>query len=196
MIPFIDYAYQGFGDGIIEDGIGIRMLMKQNHEAVLCSSYSKNFGLYSERVGAVMVINESPDGKEATLSQLKQTVRANYSNPPRHGAATVAMILGDPELRKAWEGEVDTMRDRITSMRKQFVHGMKAATSIRDFSFLLAQKGMFSYTGLTPLQADWLKKERAIYLVGTGRINVAGISPSNLPRLCQSIADCLIATTN
>jgi aspartate aminotransferase len=196
MIPFIDYAYQGFGDGIAEDGLGIRTLLQHNPEAVLCSSYSKNFGLYSERVGAVMVINESASGKEATLSQLKQTVRSNYSNPPRHGAATVAVILGDAELRKAWEGEVDAMRSRIASMRQQFVEGMKAVNSIRDFSFLLAQKGMFSYTGLTPMQADWLKKERAIYLVGTGRINVAGISPSNLPRLCQSISDCLIATAN
>jgi len=194
LIPFIDYAYQGFGDGIVEDGIGIRTLLEHNQEAVLCSSYSKNFGLYSERVGAVMVVNESALSTEATLSQLKQTVRANYSNPPRHGAATVATILGDAELRKMWEGEVDTMRTRISSMRQQFVAGMKAANSIRDFSFLLTQKGMFSYTGLTPMQADWLKKERGIYLVGTGRINVAGISPSNLPRLCQSIAECLNET--
>lgn len=196
MIPYIDYAYQGFGDGIVEDGLGIRKLLEACPESVLCSSFSKNFGLYSERVGAVMVINQSPDDTRATLSQLKQTVRANYSNPPRHGAATVAAILGDSNLRKTWEHEVTAMRTRISSMRNDFVAGMKAATSKRDFTFLLKQKGMFSYTGLTALQADWLRNERAIYLVGTGRINVAGISPSNLPKLCQAIADCLNETSS
>jgi len=196
MIPFIDYAYQGFGDGLVQDGLGIRVLLADNPQAVLCSSFSKNFGLYSERVGAVMVVNTRANGTEATLSQLKQTVRASYSNPPRHGAATVAMILGDESLRTTWEAEVTEMRNRISSMRTSFVSGMKAVNSSRDFSFLLQQKGMFSYTGLTPMQADWLKKERAIYLVGTGRINVAGISPSNLPRLCQSIADCLNETAS
>ncbi len=194
MIPFVDYAYQGFGDGLYEDGVGLRTLLAVNPEAVICSSYSKNFGLYSERVGAVMVVHESASSVPATLSQLKQTVRANYSNPPRHGASTVALILGDAKLRTQWEAEVTSMRERISKMRTSFVQGMAKTSSKRDFSFLLHQKGMFSYTGLTPMQADWLKSERAIYLVGTGRINVAGISESSLSFLCESIAECLAAT--
>jgi aspartate aminotransferase len=196
MLPFIDYAYQGFGDGLSEDGHAIRTLLAANPEAVICSSFSKNFGLYSERIGAVMAVLERGEHREAMLSQLKQTVRANYSNPPRHGAAVVASILEDPTLRQQWEGEVAAMRMRISAMRQQFVEGMAKTDATRDFRFLLQQKGMFSYTGLTPLQADWLKKERAIYLVGTGRINVAGISPQTLDYLCQSIADCLQATAS
>ncbi len=194
MIPFIDYAYQGFGDGLFEDGHGLRTILAANPEAVICSSYSKNFGLYSERVGAVMVVHEDASSAAATLSQLKQTVRSNYSNPPRHGAATVAMILGDEKLRAEWEFEVTAMRERISRMRTSFVEGMAATNANRDFSFLLKQKGMFSYTGLTPMQVDWLKSERAIYLVGTGRINVAGMSDSTSAFVCQSIADCLVAT--
>ena len=194
MIPFIDYAYQGFGDGLHDDGQSVRTLLAANPEAIVCSSFSKNFGLYSERVGAVMIVHENPSGVAATLSQMKQTVRANYSNPPRHGAATVAMILGDEKLRSKWEQEVTAMRVRISKMRTSFVDRMTATQAERDFRFLLNQKGMFSYTGLTPMQADWLKTERAIYLVGTGRINVAGISDANLGFLCQSIADCLKVT--
>ncbi|MDZ4850537.1 MAG: amino acid aminotransferase [Pirellulaceae bacterium] len=194
MIPFVDYAYQGFGEGLYEDGIGLRTLLASNPEAIICSSYSKNFGLYSERVGAVMFVHENPSSAAATLSQLKQTVRANYSNPPRHGAATVALILGDAKLRSEWELEVAAMRDRISKMRSMFVSGMASTNAGRNFSFLLTQKGMFSYTGLSPMQADWLKSERAIYLVGTGRINVAGISESTVSYICQSIADCLAAT--
>ncbi len=194
MIPFVDYAYQGFGEGLEEDGVGLRELLKFNSEAFVCSSFSKNFGLYSERVGAVLSVSETSAGAEPMLSQLKQTVRANYSNPPRHGASTVATILNDASLRKQWEDEVTDMRDRISEMRSKFVAGMAATSSKRDFGFLLNQKGMFSYTGLTPLQADWLKKEKAIYLVGTGRINVAGLSNSTLPYVCESIAECLAAT--
>jgi len=194
MIPFVDYAYQGFGEGLYEDSLGLRTLLAVNPEAVVCSSYSKNFGLYSERVGAVMVVHEDSSSVAATLSQLKQTVRANYSNPPRHGAASGALSLGDPVWRAQWETEVTAMRERISSMRRSFVEGMSKTNATRDFSFLLNQKGMFSYTGLTAMQADWLKTERAIYLVGTGRINVAGINESSMKFLCQSIAECLAAT--
>lgn len=194
MIPLVDFAYQGFGDGLVEDCSGLYELLAHNPEAFVCSSFSKNFGLYSERVGAVLAVSEQASSTEAMLSQLKQTVRANYSNPPRHGAATVAAILADSQLRQQWEGEVSAMRHRISTMRAQFVNGMMAIQNKRDFRFLLNQKGMFSYTGLTPLQADWLKKEKAIYLVGTGRINVAGISPATLGYLCDSIAECLSAT--
>jgi aspartate aminotransferase/aromatic-amino-acid transaminase len=193
MIPFVDYAYQGFGDGIDQDGAGLREIIKLNPEVFICSSFSKNFGLYSERVGAFLAISGKASSTEPMLSQLKQTVRANYSNPPRHGASVVATILADSGLRKQWEAEVAAMRSRIAELRTKFVEGMANATNKRDFSFLLKQRGMFSYTGLTPTDVDWLKKEKAVYLVGTGRINVAGISQSNLDYLCESIAECLAA---
>lgn len=194
LLPFFDFAYQGFGEGLEEDCAGLNAVLDRCEEVVVCSSYSKNFGLYSERVGAVMVRSTCDETSKSVLSQLKKTVRSNYSNPPRHGAAIVASILDDEALRNEWIAEVNTMRDRIAAMRHQFVSGMKATGVDRSFEFLLGQKGMFSYTGLNPMQADWLRNERAIYMVGTGRINVAGITPSNMEYLCDSIATCLEST--
>jgi len=127
----------------------------------------------------------------AALSQLKAAVRCNYSNPPRHGGSVVATVLGNAELRHQWESEVDAMRQRIHTMREKFVAGMASRTDKRDFQFLLKQKGMFSYSGLTPMQVDWLKQNKAIYVVGSGRINVAGMTESNLPILCDAIAESL-----
>ncbi len=196
LIPFLDFAYQGFGDGLEEDRHCLTKLLANSPEAVVCSSFSKNFGLYSERVGAAMVVCKDESSAAATLSQLKQTVRANYSNPPRHGGAIVAMILGDDSLRQQWEEEVKEMRSRITSMRNQFVASMQQTGVDRDFSFLLNQKGMFSYTGLNAMQADWLKTQKGIYIVGTGRINVAGLTPRNITPVCQSIAECIESTVS
>jgi aspartate/tyrosine/aromatic aminotransferase len=195
MIPFVDFAYQGFGDGLEDDAFGLGTLLEHCPEAVVCASFSKNFGLYSERVGSALLISENEAAAKAALSQLKQTVRANYSNPPRHGGAIVATILADPLLRENWVGEVDEMRSRITAMRHQFVAGMKATGVQRDFGFLLKQKGMFSYSGLNAMQADWLRKEKGIYIVGTGRLNVAGMSSRTMPGLCQAIAECIESTT-
>lgn len=192
MLPFIDFAYQGFGDGLTQDAQPIALLLEKNPEVVVCSSFSKNFGLYSERVGAVMFVNASASSTEATLSQIRQSVRCNYSNPPRHGASTVATILTDAALRAEWEAEVTAMRTRISTMREMFIAGMKKLG--HDYSFLARQKGMFSYSGLTSMQVDWLKKERAIYIVGTGRINVAGMASSTMETLCQAIHECLAAT--
>ena len=127
----------------------------------------------------------------AALSQLKAAVRCNYSNPPRHGGSVVATVLGDPELRKTWEAEVNGMRQRIHTMREMFVATMTKLTDKRDFRFLLKQKGMFSYSGLTPMQVDWLKQNKAIYVVGSGRINVAGMSEKSMPILCEAIAESL-----
>ena len=141
-----------------------------------------------------MLVSKEAKSTEAALSQIRQAIRCNYSNPPRHGAATVATVLTDPALRAEWNGEVDGMRNRISQMRAMFIAGMKAANASRDFSFLSAQKGMFSYSGLNSMQADWLKKERGIYIVGTGRINVAGMATSTMPTLCEAIAECLQAT--
>ncbi len=185
MIPWLDFAYQGFGDGLVEDAAALRTLMTHHPEMVICSSFSKNFGLYSERVGALLMVSGTPASTPAVLSQMRTSIRTNYSNPPRHGEAIVATILGDPELTAMWKSEVDAMRSRIASMRQCFIEGM--SNHGRDFSFLRSQKGMFSYTGLNAMQADWLKTERAIYIVGTGRINVAGLSTAALPRLCRAI---------
>ena len=194
MIPFVDFAYQGFGDGLMEDAKPLYALLAKNPEAIVCSSFSKNFGLYSERVGAVMLVSADASKTEAALSQIRQSIRCNYSNPPRHGASTVAIILNDASLRAEWNAEVDAMRNRISQMRSMFIEGMKKTGIDRDFSFLQRQKGMFSYSGLNSMQADWLKNERGIYIVGTGRINVAGMAPQTMETLCQSIADCIQAT--
>ena len=194
MVPFVDFAYQGFGDGLEADAIPLRTLLERNQEAIVCNSFSKNFGLYSERVGTVMLVSKEAKSTEAAVSQIRQAIRCNYSNPPRHGAATVATVLTDPALRAEWNSEVNSMRNRISQMRAMFIAGMKATNASRDFSFLSAQKGMFSYSGLNSMQADWLKKERGIYIVGTGRINVAGMATSTMPTLCAAIAECLQAT--
>jgi aspartate/tyrosine/aromatic aminotransferase len=195
MLPILDFAYQGFGDGLHEDQVGLKEIAAQHAEYFVCSSFSKNFGLYSERVGALMSVLSSRDTAERMLSQLKIAVRVNYSNPPRHGAAVVATILGDDGLKQEWMAELNGMRSRIHAMREQFVRGMRAAGCDTDFSFLLNQKGMFSYSGLTPVQVDWLRSQKAIYMVGTGRINVAGITSHNLPTLCSAIAEAIATST-
>ena len=195
MVPFVDFAYQGFGDGLEADVLPLNALLEKNHEVIVCNSFSKNFGLYSERVGSVSLVSKDASTTEAALSQLRLAVRCNYSNPPRHGAATVSAILNDSSLRTEWVAEVDAMRSRISRMRSMFIDGMKATGIDRDFSFLSRQKGMFSYSGLNSMQADWLKNERGIYIVGTGRINVAGMAVSTMPTLCSAIAECIRATT-
>jgi aspartate/tyrosine/aromatic aminotransferase len=189
LFPIVDFAYQGFGDGIEEDAIGIRTLLGTVGEAIICSSFSKNFGLYSERVGALVLVSANANEAIAAHSQLKRLVRSNYSNPPRHGGAIVATILADPTLTRLWRNEVDAMRDRITRLRAEFVQGMRRTGVDRDFSFLLDQKGMFSYSGLSAMQADELRNRYGIYIVGSGRINVAGISEARLDNLCSAVAD-------
>lgn len=189
LIPLLDFAYQGFGDGLDEDAAGLRAVMEHCDEAIVCSSYSKNFGLYSERVGAVTLIAASPAAAAAALSQLKVAVRCNYSNPPRHGGAIVATVLADPELTRVWKEELEENRLRITHLREQFVAGMKQQPGAPDFSFLLSQKGMFSYSGLTAMQVDELRTKHGVYVVGSGRINVAGMNEKRMDWLCQSVAD-------
>lgn len=191
LIPLLDFAYQGFGDGLEQDAAGLRAVLEHCDEALVCSSYSKNFGLYSERVGAVALIAASPAATAAALSQLKVVVRANYSNPPRHGGAIVATVLADPELTTMWKSELEENRLRITQLREQFVAGMKQHPGAPDFSFLLSQKGMFSYSGLTPMQVDELRTKHGVYVVGSGRINVAGMNEKRMDWLCQVVADVL-----
>ncbi len=191
MLPLIDFAYHGFGDGLQQDRVAIEAMSQQHSEFLICSSYSKNFGLYSERVGALLAICPDADVAAKVASNVKVAVRCNYSNPPRHGGAIVATILGDPQLRAQWQTELDQMRARIHSVRTQFVQAMQRTGCDVDFSFLLQQRGMFSYSGLTAMQVDWLRTEKAIYIISSGRINVAGITPSNIDILTTAVAEAL-----
>ncbi|QDS92411.1 Aspartate aminotransferase [Roseimaritima multifibrata] len=188
LLPIVDFAYQGFGQGLQEDAEGLRILVETCPEILVCSSFSKNFGLYSERVGALTLVAQEPAAASAALSQLKRLVRTNYSNPPRHGATIVATILQDPQLTETWETELTEMRNRIAGMRTRFVQQMKTAGVNRDFQFLLQQNGMFSFSGLNPMQVDELRSKHSVYIVGSGRINVAGMTEHNLPRLATAIA--------
>ena len=187
-LPLVDFAYQGFADGLEEDASGLRSLLAEHQEMLVCSSFSKNFGLYRERVGALVALSEDAATRDTVLSQLKRTVRTNYSNPPSHGASIVATVLNDETLTKQWHQELADMRGRINGMRNLLVDRLKAAGIDRDFSFIQQQRGMFSYSGLTKSQVDQLREDYSIYIVGSGRINVAGVTESNVDYLCQSIA--------
>src|SRR6056297_593897 len=188
LLPIIDFAYQGFGRGLQEDAAGLHAVLRHCPEALVCNSFSKNFGLYSERVGALAMVAAEAAHATAGISQLKRLVRTNYSNPPRHGAAIVATVLSDAALTAMWEAELTEMRQRIATMRQQFVDRMTGLGVSQDFQFLLDQNGMFSFSGLNPLQVDELRSKHSVYIVGSGRINVAGMTEENLPRLCDAIA--------
>jgi aspartate/tyrosine/aromatic aminotransferase len=191
LMPLVDFAYQGLGDGLREDAGGLAELCSRVEEMLICSSFSKNFGLYSERIGALTMVGASESATAAAFSHAKLCVRTNYSNPPQHGGAIVQTVLSDPELRSQWEQELAAMRERINGMRKQFAEMMKARNVSHDFSFITQQRGMFSFSGLTPLQVDELRNEHSIYIVNSGRINVAGMTPHNLDRLGDAIAKVL-----
>ncbi|MCG8651687.1 MAG: aspartate/tyrosine/aromatic aminotransferase [Pirellulales bacterium] len=191
LLPLIDFAYQGFGSGLEEDAAGLRMVLEATGEAIVCSSFSKNFGLYSERVGAISLLASGQSQAKAVQSQLKKVVRCNYSSPPRHGGAIVATVLEDEDLTRIWHQELDQMRQRITNLRTQFVETMKATGAGHDFSFLLSQRGMFSFSGLNQMQVDQLKSKHSIYVVGSGRINVAGMSEERMDWFCQAVAEVL-----
>jgi aspartate/tyrosine/aromatic aminotransferase len=191
LVPLVDFAYQGLADGIHEDATGVLTLSRPGGEMLIASSFSKNFGLYNERVGALTVVTASHDAAEATLSHVKRCIRANYSNPPAHGAAIVTTVLGDPGLRAEWEAEVGTMRDRINGMRHLFAERLAEMGVERDFGFVERQRGMFSMTGLTTEQVDVLREKHSVYMVRSGRINVAGMTPDNIDALCQAIASVL-----
>lgn len=187
LLPLLDFAYQGFGDGIEEDAVGLRTFAKHGGELLACSSFSKNFSLYRERVGALFVVASTADAAKKLQSQVDKVIRANYSNPPGHGAEVVSLILRDPALRKQWEGEVATMRNRINGMRTSLVAALKQHGVPGDYSFIARQRGMFSFSGLTKDQVQRLCDEYAIYAVGSGRINVAGLTPTNINRVAECI---------
>lgn len=188
LLPFFDFAYQGFGNGIDEDAFGIRTFVKYNKEVLIASSFSKNFGLYNERIGALTIVSPDTDVADRVFSQMKISVRSNFSNPPAHGALIVTTILSNPELRAMWEEEVKEMRDRIKEMRELFVSKLSSLGVKTDFSFISKQYGMFSFSGLTKEQVARLKEEFGIYIVGSGRISVAGITTSNIDPLCKALA--------
>jgi aromatic-amino-acid transaminase len=188
LIPFLDIAYQGFGDGIDADAAAVRLFASAGVPLFIASSFSKSFSLYGERVGALTIVTESKDEASRVLSQVKRTIRTNYSNPPTHGGTVVATVLTNPRLRALWEEELGAMRERIKTLRRQLVDGLKRHGARGDFSFILRQRGMFSYTGLTARQVERLREEFGIYAVSTGRICVAALNANNLDYVCASIA--------
>ncbi|MCE0556969.1 amino acid aminotransferase [Motilimonas sp. E26] len=188
LLPLFDFAYQGFAKGVEEDAQGLRIFAQYNQELLIANSFSKNFGLYNERVGAVTLVAATTQVAEVAFSQVKSGIRANYSNPPAHGAAVVTEILNDPELYAEWDKEVAEMRDRIQEMRTLFVQTLKDKGVQGDYSFIERQNGMFSFSGLTPEQVATLKDVHGIYIVGSGRISVAGMTKSNMDALCEGIA--------
>ncbi|NLB65569.1 MAG: aspartate/tyrosine/aromatic aminotransferase [Lentisphaerae bacterium] len=190
-LPFFDFAYLGFGEGLAEDRTGLLAVLKRVPEAVVAFSLSKNMGLYSERVGALLLVAESAESAEVGLSHAKRLGRVLYSNPPRHGAALAALVLGDPELCALWEEEVKTMRERIRGLRRQLVAGLTARQSAVDFCFIESQHGMFSFSGLNDAQVAFLREEKAIYMAKGGRINVAGLRSDNMDYVCEAIAESL-----
>ena len=188
VVPLVDFAYQGLGDGLREDRAGILALCRPGAEMMVASSFSKNFGLYNERVGALTVVTPSPEAAKAALSHVEKVIRANYSNPPAHGAAIVTTILNDPTLREMWEDEVAEMCSRILEMRDLFARTLAARGVQQDFDFVRRQRGMFSFSGLTPDQVQALRDQHSAYIIGNGRINVAGMTEANMDALCTAIA--------
>jgi aspartate/tyrosine/aromatic aminotransferase len=197
LLPLVDFAYQGFGGTLEQDAAGLRTLCRQIPELLVCSSFSKNFGLYNERVGALTAIAADKAAADIALSHIRVCIRVNYSNPPSHGAAIVTTVLNDAALRKEWEQELAEMRQRIAEMRVRFVRTMKSKAPLHDFEFIARQKGMFSFSGLTPMQVDELRTKYSIYVVlNGGRINVAGMTDDNLETLCSAIAAVLLDRAN
>lgn len=191
LVPFLDMAYQGFGDGIAEDGAVIGQFMAAGLDFFVSTSFSKSFSLYGERVGALSVVCESKEEADRVLSQLKRVIRTNYSNPPTHGAQVVATVLTTPALRQLWEEELAGMRKRIKEMRTALVERLKAAGVTQDMGFITQQRGMFSYSGLSQAQMQRLRSEFGVYGVDSGRICVAALNSKNIDYVAGAIAKVL-----
>ncbi|MCK7050449.1 amino acid aminotransferase [Enterobacter roggenkampii] len=188
LIPFLDIAYQGFGAGMEEDAYAIRAAASAGLPVLVSNSFSKIFSLYGERVGGLSVVCEDAEAAGRVLGQLKATVRRIYSSPPNFGAQVVATVLGDETLKASWLAEVEAMRKRILSMRQELVNVLKEAVPGHNFDYLLKQRGMFSYTGLSAAQVDRLREEFGVYLIASGRMCVAGLNASNVHRVAQAFA--------
>ncbi|HEV3009329.1 MAG TPA: amino acid aminotransferase, partial [Burkholderiales bacterium] len=188
LVPFLDLAYQGFAESLEADAHAARLFTGAMSPVFLSSSFSKSFSLYGERVGALSIVTGSPEEAKRVLSQLKRIVRTNYSNPPTHGCQIVATVLGNPQLRSLWDRELAAMRDRIKAMRKRLVDSIHSRVPNADFSFVLKQRGMFSYSGLTKDQVRRLREDNSIYTIDTGRICVAALTSKNVDYVADSIA--------
>lgn len=188
LLPLLDFAYQGFGDGLEDDARGLRALLARGGTLLVASSFSKNFALYDERVGALSIVGADEREAAVLLSHAKAAVRASYSNPPAHGGEIVATVLGDDALRERWVEEVGVMRDRINGNRRAFVTGLAEAGAAGDHAALMRQRGMFSLLPLGEERVARLRDEFGVYVVGQGRVNVAGLTAQNLGPVCRAIA--------
>ena len=188
LLPFLDLAYQGYGDGIEEDAFAPRLLADEGLAFLIANSFSKSMSLYGERCGGLSVVCPDADQAARVLGQMKFMIRRNYSNPPMHGGQVVAKVLTTPVLRAMWEAEVADMRERIQSMRRQLHDVLAAKLPGRDFSYFLTQRGMFSYTGLTAEQAERLKTEFGVYILRSGRMCVAGLNTRNVEATAEAMA--------
>jgi len=187
-IPFLDMAYQGFGYGLTEDAAAVRLFVEMGLTCLISTSFSKSFSLYGERIGALTIVTNSADEAKRVLSQVKRVIRTNYSNPPTFGGAVVAEVLNSDKLFAMWEQELAQMRSRIKDMRQQLVTKLGAAGVATNFDFVLAQNGMFSYSGLTAQQVDILREKHGIYAVSSGRICVAALNSGNIDAVVNAIA--------
>ncbi|AKU10676.1 aromatic amino acid aminotransferase [Azoarcus sp. CIB] len=188
LIPFLDIAYQGFGDSLDDDAFAIRALADAGVSFLVSNSFSKNLSFYGERCGGLSIVCKDAEEASRVLGQMKFTVRRNYSSPPFHGGRVTAMVMDDPALYGEWTGEVDAMRDRIRAMRRELHEVITARVPGRDFSYFIKQRGMFSYTGLSPEQVDRLREEFAVYLVRSGRMCVAGLNTRNVAYVAEAMA--------
>ena len=191
LVPFLDFAYQGFGESLDADAYAVRAFAEAGIQCLIASSFSKSFAMYRERVGALTILTESGEESKRVLSQVKRVIRTNYSNPPSHGAQIVALVLSDPALRGQWEAELTEMRERIQQMRDKFVEMLREKGIEQDFSFIQQQRGMFSYSGLKPEQVKTLREKNSLYIVGSGRICLAAMNDQNIGGICEAIADVL-----
>jgi aromatic-amino-acid transaminase len=191
LIPFLDFAYQGFGEGIDADAFAVRAFAEAGIPCLIANSFSKSFNLYRERIGALTVLAANDEEAKRVRSQIKRVIRTNYSNPPSHGGQIVAAVLTDTELRARWEGELAEMRERIHRMRGLLVQRLREKGVEQDFSFIERQRGMFSYSGLPREVVERLRNEYSIYIVGSGRICVAALNEKNIDYVCEAIAEAL-----
>jgi aspartate/tyrosine/aromatic aminotransferase len=190
-LPFLDFAYQGFGISLEQDRLAVELMAEAGIDFLIASSFSKNFGLYNERTGALTIVSPSSEETAVAMSHLKKTVRVLYSNPPAHGGLTVATILTNEELYSGWLAELVAMRNRIVAMRNDLVDGLAKRGIDMDFSYIKDQRGMFSFSGLDDDTVSWLREEKGIYVVGGGRINLAGLTSKNIDYVCDAIAEAL-----
>lgn len=188
LIPFLDLAYQGFGDGLEEDAYAVRALVQSGLCFLLANTLSKSMGVYAERCGALSVVCADAAQAERVLGQLKSTVRQSYFSPPAHGSRVVARVLDDPQLRASWERDLTAMRERIRRLRHQLHAALTRRLPQHDFAYLLTQRGMFSYTNFTELQVRSLRESHAIYLVNSGRICISGLRADNVERVADAMA--------